>query len=77
MMKKQVSVSTRTKLAPQSSDKEEREVDSKKNEKLIKTELAILASEIWKKYDLDGNGVLDREEIKSFVADILNDVKLD
>jgi|LauGreDrversion4_2_1035121.scaffolds.fasta_scaffold1129027_2 hypothetical protein len=77
MMKKQVSVSTRTKLAPQSSDKEEREVDSKKNEKLIETELASLASEIWKKYDLDGNGVLDREEIKSFVADILNDVKLD
>ena len=27
--------------------------------------------EVWKKYDLDGNGVLDKKEMRNFVKDTL------
>jgi len=36
-----------------------------------------MVKDIWKKYDRDNNGVLDKEEIKNFVADVLNDVNLE
>ncbi len=54
-----------------------REVDSSKNEKLIQKELELMVKDIWKKYDRDNNGVLDKDEIKNFVADVLNDVNLE
>jgi Ca2+-binding EF-hand superfamily protein len=76
-MKKQSSVSSRVKTVLDIADREDREVNPKKNEKLVEKELANLVKDIWKKYDRDDNGVLDRDEVKSFVADILNDVKLE
>ena len=36
-----------------------------------------MVKDIWKKYDRDNNGVLDKEQIKNFVADVLNDVNLE
>ena len=36
-----------------------------------------MVKDIWKKYDRDDNGVLDKDEVKSFVTDILNDVQLE
>ena len=77
-MRKQNSVRSHTKSVLENTKREEREdVDTKRNEKLVEKELKSLVKDIWKKYDRDDNGVLDRDEIKSFVADILNDVKLD
>jgi hypothetical protein len=76
-MKKQSSVSSRVKTVLDKTDREDREVNPKKNEKLVEKELANLVKDIWKKYDRDDNGVLDRDEVKSFVTDILNDVKLE
>lgn len=76
-MKKQSSASSRSKSVIESADREEREVNPKKTGKLIETELSNLVKDIWKKYDRDDNGVLDRDEVRNFVADILNDVRLD
>ncbi len=76
-MQKQSSVSNRVKSVLISADKEDREVNPKKNEKLIENELTNLVKDIWKKYDRDDNGVLDKDEVRNFVADILNDVRLD
>ena len=77
-MRKQNSVGSHTKSVLENTKREEREdVDTKRNENLVEKELKSLVKDIWKKYDRDDNGVLDRDEIKSFVADILNDVKLD
>ena len=77
-MRKQNSVRSHTKSVLENTKREEREdVDTKRNENLVEKELKSLVKDIWKKYDRDDNGVLDRDEIKSFVADILNDVKLD
>jgi Ca2+-binding EF-hand superfamily protein len=76
-MQKQSSVSNRVKSVLQSTDKEDREVNLKENEKLIANELRNLVKDIWKKYDLDHNGVLDMDELRNFVSDILNDVRLD
>ena len=36
-----------------------------------------MAKDIWKKYDRDGNGFLDEDEIRNFVADVLNNVDLE
>ena len=33
--------------------------------------LVALVDNIWKKYDTDGNGVLDKEEVRQFVADFV------
>ena len=76
-MQKHSSVSNRVKSVLISADKEDREVNPKKNEKLIENELTNLVKDIWKKYDRDDNGVLDKDEVRNFVADILNDVRLD
>ena len=40
-------------------------------------ELQLMVKDIWKKYDRDGNGILDKDEVKSFVTDILNDITLE
>jgi len=34
-------------------------------------------NEIWDKYDVDGNGYLDRAELKRFVDDVFKEIKAD
>ena len=33
--------------------------------------LCVIVNQIWKEYDTDGNGSLDKEEMQFFVRDIL------
>ena len=56
---------------------DERVIDTSRNEKLVLKEMDSMVKDIWKKYDRDQNGVLDKDELRSFVFDVLNNISLE
>ena len=48
-------------------------VKKEKKDETAKNPLAIYVNSIWQSYDLDGNGVLDREEAKKFVKEMMSE----